>query len=605
MAANTATTVVDLDFDKIKDNLRNFLRSQDNIKDYDFEGSNISTILDVLSYNTYLNNFYANMIANEMFLDSAQIKDSIISHAKELNYLPSSCSSASAKIKIKINPTDNPGSVTLNKWHKFSSSINGKSKTFSTDSDIVITKSANATTGVAEWISGEINIYEGQIIEEFFTVAAANNFTATLSNADIDTDSLEVKVRASNTSSVNAVWSKVDTLFGLTASSNSYFIEPTQGSKYKVTFGDGIFGKKPVLGNIIEAKYRISSKQEGNNGKVFTNVDLVSGYSNTVVTTISNSSGGTEAESIESIKQNAPKSFQVQERAVTSNDYEILAKREFPNIQNILAFGGEQLSPPRYGKVILAVDMKDADGVPASAKRSISDFFTKKTPVGIDVEVVQPQFTFLEVIGDVSYNISVTTQTSESIKSKSQTALLNYANTNINSFNANYRNSKALSAIDNADTSIVSSQLKIRLFKKLTPSSTTAASYELLFDNALEADDLFNSTTSKNLYLPAVESSLFKYKTDSNAFIIDDGAGKLKIVKLDSANKFVELLSDAGSVNYTTGVVEINSVLIPSFSGGILKVFARTKNRDLKGKQATILQLNSEDILLNVNQERL
>ena len=249
--------------------------------------------------------------------------------------------------------------------------------------------------------------------------------------------------------------------------------------------------------------------------------------------------------------------------------------------------------------------MKNADGVPASTKKSISDFFTKKTPVGIDVEVVQPEFTFLEVVSDIKYNISVTAQNSDTIKTKAQNALLNFAESNINAFNSKYRNSKALNSMDNSDNSILSSELKLRLFKKITPNSLLAASYELLFDNELQADDIFNSTTSKALYLPAIESSLFTYKTDTNAFFIDNGTGGLKIVKLDTANKFVELLSDAGTVNYTTGKVDINSILIPSFSGGILKIFARAKNKDLLSKQSNILQLNSEDISLNVIQERL
>lgn len=603
--ANTVTSVVKLDFEGIKGDLKTFLSSQANIKDYDFEGSNISTLIDVLSYNTYLNNFYTNMIANEMFLDTALIKDSIISHAKELNYLPASASSARAIVNVKVFPNDDPGTVSIPKWHKFQSTINGKTKTFSTQDDILITKSANSTGG-AQWVGSNIELYEGTIVEETFTVSTANNFIAELSNENADIDHLEVNVRVSNTSSVNAVWARADTLFGLSASSNAYFIEPAKSDKFRVTFGDGIFGKKLSAGNLVKVKYRISSKLEGNNGKIFSNLDLVSGqYGNVTVTTVSKSTGGTEAESIESIRKNAPRAFQVQERAVTSNDYEILAKREFPSIQNILAFGGEQLNPPRYGKVILAVDMKDADGVPASTKKTISDFFTKRTPVGIDVEVVQPNFTFLEVVSDVSYDISVTTQSSDTIKTKAQNALLLYANNNINAFNSKYRNSKALNAMDESDNSILSSQNKIRLFKKLTPSSSLAASYELLFDNELEPDDLFNSSTSKNLYLPAIESSLFTYGTDSNAFFIDDGAGALKIVKLDAANKFVELLSSAGTVNYSTGKVDINSVLIPSFSGGILKIFARVKNRDLLSKQQNILQLNSEDITLNVIQERL
>ena len=252
------------------------------------------------------------MIANEMFLDTAQIKDSIISHAKELNYVPKSSSSAKAVINVKVFPNNDPGSVSIPKWHKFQSTINGKVKTFSTQSDLIITKSAN-TTGGAEWIGNNIEVYEGTIIEETFVVSTANNFIAEISNKDIDTDHLEVNIKLSNTSSTNAVWSKADTLFGLSASSNAYFIEPAKADKFRVSFGDGTFGKKLTPGNLVRVKYRITSEKEGNNGKVFSNLDLVSGqYGNVTVTTVTNSSGGAEAESIESIRKNAPRAFQLQ-----------------------------------------------------------------------------------------------------------------------------------------------------------------------------------------------------------------------------------------------------------------------------------------------------
>jgi len=306
--ANTATSVVDLDFQTIKGNLQNYLSSQNNIKDYNFLGSNMNTLLDVLAYNTYLNNFYANMIANEMFLDTAQIRDSIISHAKELNYLPRSASSSKATVNVKIIPTDNPGTITIPKWHKFTTTIAGATKTFSTQSDHIITKSEDAN-GDATWVINNIELYEGQVIEEFFTVSTANNFVAELSNEDIDIDHLEVNIRISNTSSINSIWSKADTLFGLTHSSNSYFIEPAKDNLYRITFGDGVFGKKPLIGNIIKAKYRVSSKKEGDNGKVFSSASNIGGYGNVLVTTVFNSIGGADPEDIESIRINAPNRF--------------------------------------------------------------------------------------------------------------------------------------------------------------------------------------------------------------------------------------------------------------------------------------------------------
>lgn len=605
MAANNATNLAEIDFQDIKSNLKSFLQDHNNIKDYNFAGSNINTLLDVLAYNTYLNNFYLNMVANEMFLDTATVRDSIISHIKELNYVPRSYHSAKAVIDLQIFPSGAPSSIVIPKYTEFNTTINGASKVFSTEDGITIKPTQN-TSGGTVYVANNVEIFEGKTTREFFTVDANSKFVAEISNPQVDTRHLTVNIKESNTSTVNAIWSKADTLFGLTSTSNSYFIEPAKASKFRVTFGDGTFGKKPVLNNIVQLTYRVSSGTDGNNGKVFTSGSSIDGHSNVVVSTVTNSLGGMEIESIDDIKFNAPKAFQVQERAVTANDYKILAQREFPQIQNVLAFGGEVLNPPRYGKVILAVDLADADGVPESLKKAVADFFKKKTPVGIDTEVIIPEFLFLDVDGEVSYNITNTSQAPSSIESKSITALTNYANTNINGFDVKYRNSKALAAVDAADSSITSSQADVRVFKKLIPSATLASSYSIDYNNELKKDDILNITsTLASTYKPAVESTLFTYGSESSAFIIDDGNGVLKIVKTDGNDKFNVLLSNLGTVNYTTGVVSINSILISSYTGTALKVFARTLKRDIKTSTGSILQLNSEDIRFKVTAERL
>jgi hypothetical protein len=607
MAANSATSVVDLDFNTIKSDLKTFLKGQSNIRDYDFEGSNINTLIDVLSYNTYKNNFYTNMLANEMFLDTAELRDSVVSHAKELNYVPQSYHSAKAVIDIKINPTSNVTSISVPKWSAFTSTINGATKTFSTQDDVIIKPSTNST-GSTVYETTSVPIYEGKIIDEVtqITSSAVNTHVVSISNKEVDTRHITVTVRESNTSSVNAVWSKADTVFGLTASSNVYFIEPAQNEKFNITFGDGVLGKKPAVGNLIEVKYRQSSGNTGNNGKIFTSGKAISGHSNVVATTVTNSIGGTEAETIAQIKFNAPKAFQVQERAVTANDYKILVQKEFPSVVNVLAFGGEQMSPPEFGKVIIAVDLADADGVPQSTKRAIQNYLSSRTPISIDVKVVTPEILNLEIEGKVNYNISVTTQTVAGIKSKATNALASFANANINAFDVTYRNSKAVATIDACDTSVVSSQLTTRLYKKFTPSATLAASYVIAYNNELQNDEEFISATTKySLYKPAISSTQFTYLQDSAAFIVDDGRGKLQIVKTDSADNFVVLLADAGTVDYTTGLVNINSLLISAYSGTTFKVYARCVNRDITTKKASILQLDASDISITAVQERL
>ncbi len=610
MAANSATSLVDLDFDKIKSNLKTHMKSQSIIRDYDFEGSNINVLLDVLSYNTSLNNYYINMLSNEMFLDTAQERDSILAHIKELNYVPRSVHSAVAYVNIEIQPDDAPSSISIPKWTIFNSTVDGKSLKFSTQEDLIIKPTVNTTSNTTTYAVSNVAIYEGAIVEEFAIADNSNNFTVDISNKNIDTRHLVVSVKDSTTAanSTYSDWEKKETLFGINATSNVYFTEPQIGDKFKLTFGDGIFGKKPIQGNVLKLKYRNASGTGGNNAKKFTNQSNIQGYSKIIINTVTNSSGGQAAETVEEIRFNAPKAFQVQERAVTKDDYKIIVQRQFPEVKNVLAFGGENLVPPRFGKVIIAVDLADADGVPESKKNAIQDYLAKKSPLGIDPVVVIPEFSFLESTVDVSYDVSVTDQTIEAIKSKAQTALLAYAETNINTFDSVFRNSKAAAAIDAADVSIISSQLTNRVFKKLTPSNIRTT-FKLEYNNELIKDDIFVENDTKTYYKPAFESTLFNYDrngvTENNVFFMDNGTGNVMIVRSNSQNQLQIISPNAGTIDYTTGIININAITIYSYTGTALKVYARCTNRDIKTKNASILQMNAEDLTFNITQERL
>ena len=602
MAINSSTSVVDLDFDTIKSNLKTYLKSQSIIRDYDFEGSNINVLLDVMAYNTYLNNFYTNMLSNEMFLSTAQLRDSIVAHAKELNYIPRSTHGAVAYINIQLLPNDAPSSITINKYTKFNTTVGGKSLVFSTEDDHVV-KPSTASNGQTVYLASNVAVYEGKVIEEFNTVNSQNNFSITVSNKKADMRHLTLNVRESASSNANTNWAKADTLFGINATSNVFFVQPAKDDKYEVTFGDNVFGRKPSTGNIVKITYRNTNGADGNRAKKFTAANTIGGYSS-IVTTVTDSTGGKAQESVDEIKFNAPKAFQVQERAVTANDYKILIQREFPEVKNILAFGGEELEPPRFGKVIIAVDLADADGVPESKRQAIQSFLSKRSPVGIDPLVVVNDFTFLEVTADISYNVSVTTQAPASIISKASAALGSFANSNINAFDAVFRNSKAVAAIDNSDDSIISTQITTRPFKKFTPR-TIATTYSFEFNNKLAKDDVFVNGVANEFYTPAITSSLFTVDSVESCFFIDDGIGNLIIVRLNNASKYVLVRGAAGTVNYDTGKIDISSISIPSFQGTTMKLFARTTSKDIKTKKASILQLNTEDSTFNITQERL
>lgn len=603
MAANSATSVVDLDHETIKQNLITFLQSQDNIQDYDYAGSNMNTLLDVLAYNSFMQNFYLQTVSNEMFLDTAQIRDSIISHVKELNYVPRSSQGALAYIDVKVVPTDTPSSINMDKYTLFSSTIGGATCTFSTEEDIIIQPSTD-NTGNTVYLASNVAIYEGDLTTEYFNVNTTNNFIIELSNEDSDIRHLTVSVQESNTSSIVNVWSKATTLFGMTDTSTSYFIEPARSDKYNITFGDGIFGLKPSVGNVIAVTYRVVKKAAGDNGKVFTASQSIDGYSNVVVTTVTNSTGGSDIESLAEIKRSAPKAFQVQERAVTSSDYEILVKQQFPDVENVLAFGGEELTPPKFGKVILAVDLIDADGVSDSKKIDIANYLSSRTPVSVDVEVISPDFIFIDTTMTVSYNVAVTTDSAATIKSKALNALVAYANTEINKFNAVWRNSKATAAVDAADTSIISTQLANRPYIKLALSSILK-SYKLDFNNTLKPDSTLTTSTRTDLYEPALESSLFTYGTSDVAYFIDDGVGNISIVRSDIGSTYTVLKAVAGTVDYTTGVVNILPILISTYIGTTVKIYAQTDSRDIRTSKQSILQLNDEDVTVTTVQERI
>ena len=590
-----------LDQQTIVANLKEFLRGQSNIQDYDYEGSNIATVLNLLAYNTSLQNFYINMLSKEMFLDTAQIRNSIISHCKELNYVPRSSRGATAYINVQIVPNDAPTSINIDKYTKFNSTIGGQSYTFTTEDDIVVQPQTIGTT--TAYIASNVAVYEGAVIKEYYEVDTANNFVCDLSNEKADTRFINVRVQEVSGSANVVTWSKADTIFGLGGNSAVYFLEPAKDDKYSITFGDNVFGKHPDVGNIVEVTYRVVNEESGNNGKTFTAGQSIDGYSNVIVTTASNSTGGAPIEGLEEIRRTAPRAFQVQERAVTAADYQILVQREFPSVENVLAFGGEDLTPPKYGRVVIAVDVADADGVSDSLKSSIKSYLSKRTPVSIDVDVIDPNFLYVDVVMNVAYNVSATTLSSNSIRAKAIAALTSYAESNINAFNGVWRNSKAVAAVDNADDSIISTQLLNRPYLILTVG--TPQSYELEFHNQIKPDSLLTNGTKVALYEPAVQSTLFTYGDSNVAYLIDNGDGKLYIVRSDNEDTFTILNNDAGTINYSTGIVNIKQLTITEYIGNTVKLYSRTTDRDIRTNKQTILQLNSSDIVVNITQERI
>ena len=595
MAANTSINLVNLDFTSLKDSLKTYLKTQNIFKDYDFEGSNINVLLDVLSYNTYMNTFYLNMIGNEMFLDSAQLRESVISRAKELNYTPRSFKSARATVTLTIQTTGNTSSITMPKGTTFNSRIGSNTFTFSTDENKVIS-GANST-----FVSDEFVIYEGQYVNDTFTV---NNSDASqrfvLSNPTIDTDSLTVTVIEDNGAEILS-YLRATSLFDKQANSQIFFVQGAENDKYEVLFGDGVLGRKPKDNSVVVCEYRISKGELPNGAFKFTSDGAIQGFSNVVVTTVSAAAQGAIHETIESVKFNAPRYFTTQERAITAEDYRNLLLLNFPEINAISVYGGEEAVPPVYGKVFIAVDLKNVDGVPDIRKQQYYNFIKPRASLSIDPVFIDPDFMYVSIDSTVRYNLNTTALNSESIKELILTAIRDFNGTYLDDFNTTLRYSSLVKTIDATDRSILSNDTTIRPIRLVLPETGIEKNYDIDFAQELENNFADLQTNHPGNYLSTIESTNFVVQ-NKLVSLEDDGKGKIRTVTLDGTTHVV--VNEVGTVDYKTGKVQLKRLNITEYTGNGIKIFARTKRKDISSLLRTILTIKDEDIHINIVSER-
>ena len=596
--ANSTLSVANTNFEDIKSNLKTYFGSQSIFKDYDFDGSNLNVMLDILAYNTYMNNFYLNMVAAEGFIDSAQLRDSIVSHAKTLNYTPQSFTSSKAEVEVQIFPDNNPPAITIPQYTGFTTQVDSNTFTFTTNESRTVSADANG-----DYIAANLEIFEGEIITELYTVNTANTEQRFIfNNKEIDTDSLIIKVLESSTDTTNAVYTKALSTIGLSGTSNVYFLQAAEEEKFEVVFGDNILGKSLTHGNVVEAKYRLSSANSADSANVFTISGNIQGYNVINVTTTAAAAGGGIAENKESIRKNAPKSITVQDRTVTVSDYKTLLQQEFNDIESLNVFGGEELDPPEFGKVMVSVDLKNADGIPDSRKADIEDFLTLRSPVSIRPKVLDPVFLFVDVETKVRYNPNVTVKTDNEIKTIVAAALTSHAENNLNAFDAKLRKSQLVRAIDDSDPSILNNDTTVSLQKKFIPTLGTAGTFVLEFNNELiqelpNADGIFVDGTS------TIKSTTFTFNNTTGCTLRDNGAGVIQIVQEENTVLTV-LNNNIGSVDYTTGKVTINEITLDGFSGDGVTVSAVPIDVTLESTRNIILQFNNTPEI-TVIQERV
>lgn len=591
MPANNAIKVTDLDFDSIKSNLKNFLSNQKEFQDYNFESSTISTLLNLLSYNTYMNAFYTNMVMNEMYLDSAQIRSNIVSRAKMLGYTPRSARGSTADVAITINPLSVSGSYyTVNTSTTFSSKIDGVSYTW-TPSE---TKLVNANpSGV---FSTTLTIVQGTRLTHTFPAVDSSSSTTqkyVLPNAMVDTTSIVVKVQTSSSNTSITTHTLASDLTNVTGNSNVYFLQEVEEDKYEIIFGDNILGKQLNDGNIVKVDYRVCDGVATNQANNFT----TSSGAITNVETLTRSQGGGDPESLTSIKFNAPKNYQTQNRAVTVADYRNLILNNFADIKSVSVWGGEENTPPDYGRVYIAMKPRSSLKASYSKKLEVETFLENKTVLAIEPVFVDPSILYVKPTVTVKYNPDLTALTSDQLIQVLSTQVISYEDVDLGEFKQNYLNSVFTNRLQRANESIVSVQVELLCEKSFVPDTERTVTYSVNFNNEIHNyGDVIKPFN--------VSSSQFTYQ-GFPCFLDDDGYGNLRIYTKGTTGRIYKN-TKAGTVDYKTGLIRLESVLIEGFVGTDLKIVMDPDKFDIETVRNQVLLLKDVKIdLFNLNENKV
>ena len=596
-----------LDFDQVKTTLTNYIQSNSNFTDYDFQGSNLSTIIDLLAYNTYITSYNANMVTNEVFIDSATLRENIISLARNIGYVPRSKKAARAVISFTVNTTNiipTPATLTLKAGPVAgtSGSFGNSSYIFSILEDI----SVPVRDGVAEF--NNITIYEGTLLTSNFTFNSRDvNQKFILPNAGIDTDLISVKVKTNESSTAAASYKLQDSLFDINSSSNVYYIQEVEDERYQIFFGDGIFGKSLKDGNFIPINYIITNGDSANGVNSFTfngrltyirnaqTYTVTSGIS--LITTELSSSGGEVIESTDSIKKFAPRIYASQNRCLTANDYEtLIPSRIYPETESISVFGGEEVIPPQYGKVFISIKPKSGDFLPNLIKENIKLKLKKYAVAGIVPEILDLKYLFLEIDSKVYYNSNLA-PSAEYISSIIQNNANKYAESSeMNKYGARFKYSKFLKIIDDSQDAVTSNITTVNMRRDLRVQINTWAEYTIGFGNAFHIK-------SMNGY--NIKSSAFRVNGIANADVyisdipnVNRITGSLFLFTIPAINSATPTIvkRNIGNINYVSGVITLNPINIQS---GMMKDGQTTieigvipSSNDVIGLQDLYLQLD-------------
>jgi len=549
--------VTDLDFDSIKNNLKVFLKQQDQLTDYDFDGSTMATLIDLLSYNTHYNAVYANVLANEMFLDSADLRNSIVSHAKHVGYTPRSATSPVAFLNVTVNNATG-STLTAARGTTFTTTVDEVTYNYVVKDATTITP----TDGV--YTFSNLPIYEGTLVTNKFTVDSTNADQRFLIRNNLaDTTTLKVTVQNSSTDSTTSTYTLSTDLADITSSSKVYYLEGAEDQQYEIKFGDDILGAALSTGNIVSLSYVVTNAEESNGASSFSLSGNVGGFSDVTVSTATNSANGAQPETPDSIRFNAPRQFSAQNRAVTPNDYKSRVKTIYANAKSVSVWGGEDNDTPFYGRVYISIKPVAGATLTEATKTDIINQLKEFNVASITPIIEDPETTSVQLNVSVKYDAKSTTQTADSIKALVTSAITSFNTDNLQEFDSIFRHSKFIETINKVDNSILSNITTVKLHKLFTAVTTGSTSYTVGFNNAL-----YNPHSGHNASGGGIlTSSGFKISGDAtNEYFLDeDGAGNVRLYYLVGTTRTYSN-SSQGTINYATGVVTINSLNITSVS---------------------------------------
>ena len=584
--------VTELDFDEIKTNLKTYLKSQSEFADYDFEGSAMNTLVDLLSYNTHYNAVYANMVSNEMFLDSAVKRDSVVSLAKHLGYTPRSSTASSARVNITINsPSGNPSSLTMNKGTVFRSRVNGVNYQFVTTSDVTIIP----TEGVYTFTN--IDIKEGTLLKSLFTKdsgLASQRFI--LDNENIDTSTIKVRVQSSAVDLTQRSYTKAENILDIKADSEVYFLNVVENGATEISFGDGVLGKALLDGNIIIAEYIVCNEELANGADTFTLQSAVGGSTNATITTVIKSENGSARESTRSIKFNAPKSYSAQNRAVTAEDYKVILPKLYNNIDAMQVWGGEDNDPPIYGKVFISIKPKTGDSLTTSTKDTIKNtVLAGKNMVSITPEIIDPVYICIVPTINVYWNPNITSSTYTDISSQVRQTVVNYKNTDLKTFDSVFRYSKFVNLIDLSDPGIVSNITTLRCERHFDAILNQESKYTINFYNPLFTQGAGSPTN--------LSSTGFNIAGRAQTiYLDDDGAGNIRSYFLEEGSSTkVYVNNTQGAIDYATGKMIIDQLNITGtvLDANAVELYVTLNSNDIVSVRNVLLMINEDDIVVN------